>query len=93
MIRRQTSYVKDVQKSESMHLPEDLPYERCVSFIVYNKCIINNICVGYCMLRLTNISAECREKLALAKPRTVSHHNKAYCSSPVLCFVIVNVAT
>ena len=25
--------------------------------------------------RLTNISAECREKLALAKPRTVGHGN------------------
>ena len=30
MIRRQTSHVSDVQKSESMRLPEDLPYERCI---------------------------------------------------------------
>ena len=27
------------------------------------------------LFRLTNISAECREKLALVKPRTVGHGN------------------
>jgi tRNA U34 5-carboxymethylaminomethyl modifying enzyme MnmG/GidA len=39
MIKRQTSHVKDVQRSESMHLPEDLPYETYAKIgFVCNSC-------------------------------------------------------
>lgn len=50
MVKRQTSHVKDVRRSESMHLPEDLPYE------TYAKINISLVCNNYCISAQANKS-------------------------------------
>lgn len=55
MIKRQTSHVKDVQRSESMRLPEDLPYE---TYTRYQR-------VWYALLSLCwDVSAQVNEYLS-----------------------------
>ena len=50
MIKRQTSHVKDVQRSESMHLPEDLPYEMyAYQKLAFCACIILYIVECFCL--------------------------------------------
>ena len=65
-LSRQLAEIDELRRAEALKLPDNLPYERCARVLWRGHVVLY-----WWTRRLNNMSAECREKLALVKPTTV----------------------